>query len=188
MESLTSPVASMDLASYARQLHAGLLRVEACPQVDRGVDVLNHFYRYPDSPSLQLLLYVREIASALLGVVKDPKTVQACYRFLFAIDDELGVDRVVSLRALSTGIRRGTHVLVDVHAQGPPRLLETGPIVALTGSSPVDVIEVRDQVARLRMMCPGRQIVSFLGGISEITALAAHHSKFGAEAITIDEV
>jgi hypothetical protein len=187
MDSLTNHVAT-DLAGYARLLHAGILRVESSPRVDRAVDALNHFYRHPDNPSLPLMLYVREVASALLGVVKEQKTVQACYRFLFAIDDELGVDRVVSLRALATGIRRGTHVLVDVHGDSPPQLRETGPIVVLTGNSPLDVIEVRDHVARLRMQYVGRQIVSFLGGMSEIAALAVHNSKFSADAISVDDV
>ena len=54
--------------------------------------------------------------------------------------------------------------------------------MVLTGASPAAVIEVRDHVARLRAQHPGRQIVSFLGGVSEMGALGALNKKFHVEA------
>ena len=176
MESLTS-VPSGDIKTHARLLRAALLKTTGIA-VNQTIESLEQFERWYDTDAMMLTLYVRSCVSSQLNHLDDPKTIQAAYRFLFAVDDEIGTERVISVRALSSGARHGTHVLYDISSGSIPQVEDTGPIVVIQGTSTNDAIDVRDAVARLRAQHPNRRFVAFLGGQSEIDALAKHNAKF----------
>ena len=154
----------------------------ALVELQTTASALAHYSRF-QTADVALLLHLRACASKLLAdLAGDTKAFQCGYRFLFAVDDELGSDRVVSLRALSSGIRHGSHTVIALTPSEPlPKLDETGPIVAVCGPTPDHMTEVRDAVARLRAQHPSRQIVSYLGGQSEIGVLGAQVPKFAVD-------
>ena len=176
MESLTSATCGEDLKGLARALRSALLKGEL--KSDQAVQALEQFERWAVERDVLLLLYVRSCVSALLSAIHEAKVMQAAYRFIFALDDELGADRVVSLRALVSGVKHGTHRLYTISNGELPTLDADGPICVVMGRTTDDAIEVRDAVTRLRVHYPDRRIVSYLGGQTEIDALGSKNQKY----------
>lgn len=178
------------LVASGRLIRASMLKQASSYDVDRSVSILSHIetFRTDKTASKSLLLYLRECMSAVLSAPLDAKSTQLVYRYVFMIDDMLTAAGAISLRALSSGVKKGSHVLINATSYADSDALLTDAravidakepsVIVVHGASPDDIVEVHVAAALLRKNCEDVQTVSYLGGTSEMATLASIDKRF----------